>query len=222
MTIEVSRIDALRADARRNRDRIVDVAGELFAQRGLDVPMTAIARRAQVGVATLYRRFPTKEALVGAVFADQFTTCDGRLADALADPDPGRGLRTFLVDVCAMQAADRGFCAAFLAAVPDTVDVESEQARAVAGLTELVRRAREAGALRPDVTVADVVLVLMANRGIAAESAEAAVAASRRLVGLLLDALSAGAGSALPPPVALRALDVVGSAAALSGTARRR
>ncbi|MFY1634162.1 TetR/AcrR family transcriptional regulator [Solwaraspora sp. WMMB335] len=123
----------LRADARQNRDRIVDVARELFAERGLDVPMAAIARHARVGVATLYRRFPTKESLVTEVFAAQFQACVSVIDDALADPDPWHGFCAAIEKVCAMQAADRGFGAAFIAAFPHAVDVDAERSRAMAG-----------------------------------------------------------------------------------------
>ncbi|MDQ3787939.1 MAG: TetR/AcrR family transcriptional regulator, partial [Actinomycetota bacterium] len=102
----------LRADARLNRDRILDAARQAFAARGLDVPMAAIARRAGVGVATLYRRFPTREALITAVFGDQLTHCLSVVDDALADPDPWRGFCSAIERVCAMQVADRGFSAA--------------------------------------------------------------------------------------------------------------
>src|SRR5690349_22550187 len=98
----------MRADARENRARVLAVARQLVATRGLDVPMAAIARRAGVGVATLYRRFPTREALITEVFSDQLTHCVSVVDDALADPDPRRGFRTAIERVCAMQVADRG------------------------------------------------------------------------------------------------------------------
>lgn len=211
MGAEVSHM--LRADARRNRDRILDVARTLFADRGLDVPMAAVARRAGVGVATLYRRFPTKEALVTEVFADEFVRCVAVVDDALADPDPWRGFRDVVETLCAMQAADRGFCTAFTTAFPDAIDIGRERDRALAGLGELVRRAQEAGLLRGDVTVDDLVLLLLANRGLVTDSADEARAASKRLVGVVLDALRADRSrpEPLPPPVAVdlhRLLDV--------------
>ncbi|WP_433269049.1 TetR/AcrR family transcriptional regulator [Actinosynnema sp. CS-041913] len=203
----------LRADARHNRDRIIEVARELFAERGLDVPMTAIARRAGVGVATLYRRFPTKGSLVTEVFAEQFATCVSVVDDALADPDPWRGFRTVIERVCAMQAVDRGFTTAFTAAFPDALDIDRERVRALHGFAELTRRAKEAGRLRADFALDDLTLLLMANGGIVADSAEAAVAASRRLVAYLLTAFRADQAEPLPPPVPLRLHDVVHPAA---------
>ncbi|MFI6456036.1 TetR/AcrR family transcriptional regulator [Streptosporangium amethystogenes] len=201
----------LRADARQNRDRIVEVARELFADRGLDVPMAAIARRAQVGIATLYRRFPTKESLVTEVFADQFEACVSVLDDALADPDPWRGFCTAIEKVCTMQAVDRGFSAAFIAAFPDAVDIEQERDRAVQGFAELTRRAKATGRLRADFVQGDLALLLMANSGIITESTEAALAASRRLVAYLLGAFRAEQAEPLPSPSPLNLHDVLNS-----------
>ncbi|MEU7869149.1 helix-turn-helix domain-containing protein [Dactylosporangium sp. NPDC049140] len=172
----------LRSDARQNRDRIVEVAGTLFAERGIDVPMAAVARHAGVGVATLYRRFPTREALVTEVFADQFAACEAVLDDALADPDPWHGFRTVVERVCAMQAADRGFAAAALAAFPGVFDLEREKARGVAAFAELAGRAQAAGRLRADFVPDDLLLILQANCG---------VTDSGRLVAYLLDGFAA-------------------------------
>ncbi|WP_055480620.1 TetR/AcrR family transcriptional regulator [Sphaerimonospora mesophila] len=193
----------LRADARHNRERILEAAREAFATLGLDVPMAAIARRAGVGVATLYRRFPTRESLVKEVFADQFAACSKIVDDALADPDAWRGFRTVIEKVSVMQVADRGFAAAFLTAFPDAIDYERVRRRAEHGLTELTRRAKAAGRLRADFEPADLILLFMANSGIAAGSTEAAPAASRRLVAYLLqsfDADHADHTDPLPPP----------------------
>ncbi|MGJ6966660.1 TetR/AcrR family transcriptional regulator [Streptosporangium sp. G11] len=196
----------LRADALHNRNRILAAAREAFATLGLGVPMAAIARRAGVGMATLYRRFPTREALITEVFADQLTTCVSVVDDALADPDPWHGFRTVIEKVCAMQAVDRGFTAAFLTAFPDAVDYERERVRAEHGFAELTRRAKDTGRLRADFDHADLTLLLMANSGIVAESTEAALAASRRLVAYLLQSFQADHAAPLPPapPLGLR------------------
>src|ERR1044072_205262 len=93
---ESSRIagqDRLRADALRNRRRILEAARVVFAEHGIDAPMATVARRAGVGVATLYRRFPTRDALVRAAFGHQMDTCGRALTEALADPDPWRGVQ---------------------------------------------------------------------------------------------------------------------------------
>ncbi|MEV4174647.1 helix-turn-helix domain-containing protein [Nonomuraea sp. NPDC049709] len=189
----------LRADARHNRDRILDAAREAFATRGLDVPMAAIARRAGVGVATLYRRFPSRESLVTEVFADQLDACGAAVEEAMADPDPWRAFRTAIEKVCAMQLADRGFTAAFLTAFPEAVDFERLRARAELCFAEVVRRAKDAGQLRADFEPADLVLLLKAGNAIAAEPGEVAAAGSRRLVAYLLQAFRAEHAEPLPP-----------------------
>lgn len=193
----------LRADALLNRQRVLDAARELFAARGLDVPMAAVARRAEVGVATLYRRFPTRASLVTEVFADQLAGCVAAVDQALADPDPWRGFRSVIEKVCAMHVADRGFTAAFLTEFPDAVDFDRERARAERGFVLLTERAKRAGALRADFHPSDLTLVLLANCGVAAASTATAGPASRRLVALLLRSFAAAPGARderLPPP----------------------
>ncbi|KAB8194693.1 TetR family transcriptional regulator [Nonomuraea phyllanthi] len=181
----------LRADAQANRERILRAARDAFETRGLDVPMAAIARRAGVGMATLYRRFPTRESLVTEVFTDQLAECAAAVDEAVADPDAWRAFRTVVEKVCAMQAADRGFTTAFLTAFPEAVDYEDLRTHAERGLAEIVRRAKEAGHLHPGFEPADLVLLLKANDGATADAGEAAPAASRRLVAYFLRAFRA-------------------------------
>lgn len=194
----------LRADARRNRDRILGAARELYATRGIDVPLTAIARRAGVGVATLYRRFPTRASLITAAFAEQLAYCEAALDEALRDPDPWRGFRAVIQKVCAMQAVDRGFTAAFLSRFPDDVGYEQKRTRAEERLAQLVRRAKDAGQLRDDFDYTDITLLLLANSGITGQSPQVSLTASRRLVAYWLQAFRAGAEARLPPPPPLK------------------
>ncbi|MEU4654399.1 helix-turn-helix domain-containing protein [Streptomyces sp. NPDC023723] len=195
----------LRADARRNRERILVAARAVFAEYGIDAPMATVARRAGVGVATLYRRFPTRDDLVHAAFEDQLTACTRVLAEAVADPDPWHGFQRLVETVCRLQREERGFPAAFAAAFPDR---SRERVRARAGaerqLMTLIRRAQAAGALRPDFHPSDLGVVLLAHCGMVA-ALPADDAASRRLVAYFLEAFRAHpARSALPPPSALR------------------
>ncbi|GAA3166085.1 TetR/AcrR family transcriptional regulator [Nonomuraea roseoviolacea] len=190
---------ALRADARHNRARILEAAREAFATRGLDVPMAAIARRAGVGVATLYRRFPSRETLITEVFGDELAACASVVDEALADPDPWRGFCSAIEKVCAMQVADLGFTEAFLTAFPDAIDYERTRVRAERGFAEVVRRAKAAGRLRADFDLADLTLLLKANCGVAAGAREAAEAGSRRLVAYLLQSFRAEHAAPLPP-----------------------
>ncbi|MFF1926296.1 TetR/AcrR family transcriptional regulator [Streptomyces sp. NPDC058221] len=193
----------LRADARHNRERILEAAREAYAAHGIDVPVTTIARRAGVGVATLYRRFPTRTALITEAFSEQLDSCVSALDDALLDPDPWRGLCTLIEKVCAMQATDRGFTAAFLSRFPDAVDFEDRRTHAEEGIARLVRRAQDSGQLRADFAPSDITLLLVANCGVAGASPEVAAAASRRLTGYLLQSFRAGSAAPLPPPAPL-------------------
>ena len=190
----------MRADARENRARVLTVARELFAERGLDVPMAAIARRAGVGIATLYRRFPTKESLVREAFAEQFAVCQAVIDEALTDPDPWRGFCAVIEKVCLLQASDRGFTAAFVAGFPD---LHSEvRDRTWHGFAALVQRAKDTGQLRADFSPHDLTLVLLANGGLSGVPVELATAASKRLCAYLLESFRAGTDE-LPPPVPL-------------------
>lgn len=193
----------LRADARRNRDRILEAAQEAYAEHGIDVPVTTIARRAGVGVATLYRRFPTRAALVTEAFSEQLAVCVSALDDALRDPDPWRGFCAFIEKVCAMQATDRGCTAAFLSRFPDAVDFDDRRTRAEEDIARLVRRAQDSGQLRADFDPSDITLLLLANNGVAGGPLDVSAAASRRLTGYLLQSFRADRATPLPPPAPL-------------------
>src|SRR3954467_11819009 len=101
-------IRPLRADAARNRARLIAAARELFAERGLNVTMDEIARHAGVGVGTAYRRFASREELIEALFDDRFEQIIANAERALEDPDAWHGLITFVESQIEMQAADRG------------------------------------------------------------------------------------------------------------------
>lgn len=189
----------LRSDAERNRTRIVAAAREVFADEGLDVPMTAIARRAQVGIATLYRRFPTREDLVAAVFADRMDAYAAAITTALADPDPWHGFTTYVETVCAMQAGDRGFADVLTLSFPTAKALEATRDEAYRGFTELIARAKDTGRLRADFSPEDLVIVLMANAGVITATGDAAPDTWRRLVAYLLQAFGTAGPAPLPP-----------------------
>ena len=129
---------ALRADAQRNRQRLVAAAREVFAQRGLHVPVEDIARHAGVGVATLYRRFPTRADLIAAAFEAKMAAYADGVAQALANMDPWAGFCGYIERVCAMQAEDRGFANVLTMTFPAAKQFEAERDRAYRGFLDLV------------------------------------------------------------------------------------
>lgn len=189
-----------RSDALDNRRRILEAARELFSAEGLDVPMREVARRAGVGPATVYRHFPAKQELIAEAFAEQLTACRRIVDEGSADPDPWRGLCRVIEGVCELHARDRGFTEAFLSAYPGVTDVSASRAHTVRAVAELARRAKEAGRLRSDFVLDDLILVLMANRGIRAATPETQVRAARRFSALVIQALAADPSHGPLPP----------------------
>jgi AcrR family transcriptional regulator len=195
---------ALRSDARDNRELILSAARALFAAEGLNVPMREIARRAGVGPATLYRRFPTKQALIAEAFRRQMQACHSIVDEGLSDPDPWHGFCLVVEKICALHARDRGSTAAFISAYPNAVDFAADRGYALRSVGRLARRAQEAGRLRQDFVLDDLILMLMANGGIHASTPADAVAASRRFAALAIQSFRASPrASALPPPARL-------------------
>ncbi|WP_280437171.1 TetR/AcrR family transcriptional regulator [Nocardia carnea] len=192
---------SLRSDALDNRERILDAARTLFATEGLNVPMREIARLAGVGPATLYRRFPTKEVLATEAFADQMRTCHAIADEGLADPDPWRGFCRVIERTFELNAHSRGFTEAFISTFPHAVDFAASREHALKSVAELARRAQSTGQLRPDFVLDDLLLMLMAHRGIQSGSPAARAAASRRFAAFVIEAFRASAESAPLPPV---------------------
>lgn len=192
----------LRADAELNRELVLEAARELFSERGLDVTMREIARQAGVGPATLYRRFPTKQELVDAAFADELQACSAIVATGCADPDPWAGLCSILMRLGDLNARNRGFVEAFVDAFPSSADFAAHRTTMLRALSELCRRAQRAGSLRDDFVIDDLMLVLLAGRGVASVPANVRVASARRFSALAIDGLRAAGGRATLPPVA--------------------
>jgi AcrR family transcriptional regulator len=204
VTDRLTRTRTLRSDARDNRELILAAARAAFAAEGLAVPMREIARWAGVVPATLYRRFPTKQALITEAVSGQLGACRAIVAEGAADPDPWHGFRRVVEKVCELHARDRGVVSAFMSAFPNAMDFAADREYALRTTAELARRAKEAGQLRPDFILDDLILMLMANNGIRAASPAARVAASRRFAALALQSFQASpAASPLPPAAQL-------------------
>jgi AcrR family transcriptional regulator len=197
----MKRQKVLRADAEQNRKRVLDAAREVFAERGLDVAIEAIATRAGVGVATLYRRFPTRASLIAAAFEGKLSIYAEAVEEALLVADPWQGFCQYIERICEMQAQDEGFAHVSTMTFPVAKEFEAIRKRAYAGFVELVQRAKASGDLRSDFAAEDLPLLLMANAGVLAVTGKTAPKAARRLVSYLLQAFSARrAKVALAPP----------------------
>ena len=190
----------LRADAERNRERIVAAAADLFAQRGLSVPLEEVARVAGVGVATVYRRFPTRTDLAIEVFERNMAAYSDAVDKALVNPSAADGFRELILDLCALQAADPARRALLTTAFPPSSLIEQRVAETVEQVGALVDRAHRAGALRVGVGVGDVVVMLLANAGVLEATHAHAPDAWRRFAALMVDAFCTGPRTTLPPP----------------------
>jgi AcrR family transcriptional regulator len=146
---------ALRADAARNRERIVAAAASVFAQRGLDASTSEIAHEAGVGEATLFRRFPCKDDLIDAIIEARMEEVVA-LADAAAeDADPGAALERFMQDVVKSFRRDRGFFEAAGDRCFTDPRLTKLRGRSLAAMGRLLKRAQDAGAVRADLSPAD-------------------------------------------------------------------
>ncbi len=182
----------LRADARRNRARVLEAAREVFAAEGLAVPLDEIARRAGVGAGTVYRHFPTKEALFEAVVTDRIKALTevgrGSLAGIAAGGDPGEAFFDYLAVVVAGAASKMDLADALVGAEVDLQRATLEAAGELRdALGELLARAQSADAVRADVDVADLHALVAA--AVAAERARAADARPGRLTRIICDGL---------------------------------
>jgi AcrR family transcriptional regulator len=191
----------LRADAARNRDAIVESARRVFAENGTDAALEEIARRAGVGIATLYRRFPAREDLVAAAFEPRLRAYEAAAKAATASADPWEGFSGFVRAACSMQAGDAGCADVLSLTFPTTAGLDRRLRAATAGLNGVIQRAKAAGALRADFVMEDLVLVLMANAGVVNATKHHAPKAWERFTAYMLDALRAPGASPLPKPI---------------------
>jgi len=186
----------LRADAARNRARVLEVAYETFAAEGLSVPIDEVARRAGVGAGTVYRHFPTKEALFAAVIQDRMR----RLVDdghaLLKSEGPGEALFTFLRSIVLQWGAtDRGLVDALAGFGIDIAGAAPEAEDAfLAVLGELLRAAQQAGTARQDVGVREVKSILVGCQ--AAEAYDSALA--ERVTDVVIDGLRSARDRSAP------------------------
>ncbi|MDN5853602.1 MAG: TetR/AcrR family transcriptional regulator [Actinomycetia bacterium] len=179
----------MRADARSNRDRVLAAARDLFAERGIDVGMREIARRAEVGPATLYRRFPTKQDVIDEAFAVELRACRRAVFDGFDDPDAWHGFTSAVRRLIVLNVRNRGFVDAFTSAKPMEGPLAEHRRELLGTLGDLARRAQRSGRLRSDFVSDDLVLVLLAGRGLSAKRTQTRETAAHRFADLMIDAL---------------------------------
>jgi AcrR family transcriptional regulator len=178
-----------RTDAERNRGNITEVARAAFAGDGLDLPMREIARRAGMGVATIYRHFPSRQDLLAAVLAEQVARCDEEMRAALADPDSRRALGNTIRRFGERQVLDRGLNEALLGTHAAGAAFAEQRREHAAAFATLVQRAHDDGVTRGQVSVDDARVALMAIASFRALPSQQASLAIRRLTDLLLTAV---------------------------------
>jgi AcrR family transcriptional regulator len=181
----------MRADARRNYERLLAAAKDAFTEHGPDASLDEIARQAGVGIGTLYRHFPTRTALQEAVVRDQNEAARAQAVALLASPSPGEALATWLRSELGRLAIYRGLGAAVMNTALDGEPSDAcQQLTAAAGA--LLERAQQAGAVRSDIDITSV-LRLNSAIAIATEQANDGGAQSERLLSIVLDGLRAPA-----------------------------
>ena len=176
----------LRRDAERNRRRVLAAARKLIAERGLSVGYEEIAREADVGVGTVYRRFPTRDGLFHEVFYDRVDAVVGILEEAVVVEDPWEGLCQFMRRDFELQSSDRGL-REFMLGRADSTELRQRAGERIQPLVaELVERARAAGRLRADVGQGDIEIILAMLGGLMDASLHVAPDLWRRYLAIVL------------------------------------
>jgi|SRR5580693_6168866 AcrR family transcriptional regulator len=191
----------LRRDAERNRQRILDTARVLFAERGLGVSLDEIARQAGVGVGTVYRRFPDKEQLIDALFEDRLGEILTAATDSLEMSDPWDALAHFIERSMELQVEDRALKELLLSTTTAHARIERGRQRIQPVVETVLGRAQQAGVVREDLTVADLLLLQHAIGEAAEYTREVAPQAWRRIMLIALDGLRPDRRRPSPMPV---------------------
>ncbi|WP_232382895.1 TetR/AcrR family transcriptional regulator [Actinomadura violacea] len=182
---------ALRADARRNRERILDVAAEVVAEQGTQASLRDIARRAGVGMGTLYRHFATRGELLEALLGGRFDRLAERAAALRDAHPPGEALAAWLGEFASGLGVYRGLAASLVATIEDdTTALHASCGRMRAAGADLLQRAQESGDVRPDVDETDV-FALLGAVGSIADTAPSLAPRRDHLLRLVMDGLAA-------------------------------
>lgn len=199
----------LRRDAERNRQRILVAAREVFAARGLDVTLDDIAHHAGLGVGTVYRRYPSREHLVEALFEEQLDQLAAWAAEALTHPDAWEGLRGFMERAVGAMAADRGLRDVLFSRTYGRDHVEQARTRLGPASTALIARARNAGMLRPGIEPSDLPLIQFMLSAAVEYTDQVDPGLWRRYLALMLDGLRSAPEQKAELPHAAPPVDVL-------------
>ena len=214
----------LRRDAAANRERILDAARLLFAERGFETSMDDVARAAGVGAGTLYRRFPTKEALLDAILGDLVERYRAFLEEAHEQEDAFAGLELLLERSVRLQLENRAFVDVMAVRLREEPRL-AEMRQALRPLVEqLVTKAQSQGTLRADLAAADVHVLLWELGRVVESTGKLAPDLWRRYLALTLDGLRARAARPLPhvPPTFDQLEQAMAEAAERHGLHRER
>ena len=179
----------MRSDAERSRQRLIAAAREVFATRGLGAGLNEIAHHAGVGVGTAYRHFANKDALIDAAMRDRLDDLVDIAEEGLANPEAWDGLAYVLRQMSAVMVADIGLRDAALSAGRSPEIFEEIDARMEPLLTRLLQRAQAVGAVRPDVAVTDLPVILVLVTEFAQRSAAVSPGIHQRYLELFMSAL---------------------------------
>jgi AcrR family transcriptional regulator len=185
-TITPTDAKPMRADAVRNRARVLDAARDCMARNGLDVQMEEIARKAGVGVGTVYRHFPNKDELIEALAADRFVRLAELADESLENPDPWEAFVAFMRASATIQVDDKAL-SEVLVSRPETMRRAAESVDMLDRCARVIGRAQEAGAVRADARPEDIPMVMCALAG----ACNHPMSNPERYISLIIDGLHA-------------------------------
>lgn len=179
----------MRKDALRNRQRVIDAARDLFATRGLEATLNEVAHHGGIGVGTVYRRFPTKEALFEAIFEDAIDEVAALADTGLEFDDSWQGFAWFVEQMCSSTATDRGLREIMFGKVGVCNRVDAARTRLVPKIAKLVERAQKDGYLRPGISDTDMPILGMLAGTVSEFAGHVDADLWRRYVAIFLDGL---------------------------------
>jgi len=197
----------LRKDAVRNRQRVIDAARDLFATRGLEATLNEVAHHGGIGVGTVYRRFPTKEALFEAIFEDAIDEVAALADTGLEFDDSWQGFAWFVEQMCQATATDRGLREVLFSKAGGGNRVDAARTRLVPKIAKLVERAQKDGYLRPGISDTDMPILGLLAGTVSEFAGHVNADLWRRYVAIFLDGLRSSDGQEALPVDALDSVE---------------